>query len=859
MIDLARLMACVSDAVTHRRTLADSLCSAGGLSMADVDRLADELETLSPDRLREALDQGETLVLQSVRDSVSAEHASLLEGLAPDLAVQRTLDLAPHPPGPEESSEFTPAEARYEFVDELGRGGMGQILRARDVVLNREIALKTLLPDVQASNPQARLVAEARLTGRLEHPSIIPVYELGHLTNGEPFYTMRVITEESLESTLEQLRTHDPDAPSLQQLIQTLRQVCLAIQYAHDQGIVHRDLKPENILIGKYGEVFVIDWGIAKIMDPFPDIDLYRTGEHAPGSLVGTPLYMSPEQANGDNELVDRRTDVYALGAILYELLTLKPVFENSTVLSLLVTIIQDEPVPPSQRAPDRDVPTALEEICLRALAKIQSDRYQSAQELADDLELFLEGVKERERQEAIAKELIEEARKAHAAYKEVRGRLIQCIEDRDQLQDSVTSHAPREDRVALWEAEDQAEELRVEVEQRFGDTVSLLSQSLGFASLPEAHDALATLYWERFVEAERRNDRAMATHFEHLVRQHNRGGFTERLRGLATLTVHASPPHTDLTLAPLREHHRRLVPGGVVAMSSAPLHIDRIPHGQYLLHATAPDHAPLQLPILLDRLANVETSLRLRPRGDVPEDFVVIPAGPFLTGPARDISLSQQTVTLDEFAIKRTPVTCGEYVEFLNHLVTIDFDEAIQRSPRNQASSTSYFPFVDGKFIVPTEDADGDRWDPQWPICLIDFHDATAFAQWRSERDGYSFRLPTSLEWEKAARGIDGRIFPWGNNFDPSFCRIRESAPGKPMPAPVGTYRADTSPFGVTDMAGNISEWTSTPGDGDDTFLLRGASFNSHHVTCRLDSLLQGPAGFRHSHYGFRLVLELS
>ncbi len=865
MIDLSTLLRCATAADRDGQSFRDLLVNGGHLSQSSIEELETRLSTMSPEDVQGAVEAGETVVMQTLVENSQREGLPTLDSLLTPIESAVTMDGRPPTmdkglPDSISALDTPRAEERYEFIDELGRGGMGQILLAEDHLLGRQIALKTILPGTTIERPQERLLAEAQVTGQLEHPSIVPVYELGRLSNDEPYYTMRVITEQDLASIIDELKEGRSDTPSLLQLVQIIRQVCLAVQYAHDHGVIHRDLKPENILVGKYGEVFVIDWGIAKILSHLSDAPSPTTAEdNQLGALVGTPQYMAPEQAHGENDAVDERTDVYALGAMLYEIMTLTPVFSSPTVLGLLMTIVQDEPEPPSQRAPHRSVPRPLEEICLRALSKEPAQRYPSAQALADELDLFIEGVKERDRQLLNARKLIERARQSRQHYDQARRQLGQAISERDRLRGATPAWADPEERAQLWERESQVETLQVDVERQFGQTVRLLSQSLGHTSLDEAHDALATLYWERFIDAERRGDRPMATYFENLVRQHDTGAFTDRLRGLADIAVATTPPEAQIILSRVRERQRRFVADEVVADGTSPLSMERLPHGRYQLQAEAPGFAPLQVPLVLDRQQSLSMSLRLFPNDAVPSDFVIISEGEFITGPPGEFGVDQSRESLPTYAIQRTPVTCAQYLEFLNDLADDDPDLAAQYAPRTQEEAPSYFPIEDGRYVIPERDADGDAWDPQWPIFIINFHDASAYARWRSERDGLTYRLPTSLEWEKAARGVDGRLYPWGDHFDPSFCRIRHSTPGKPMPAPVGSYRHDTSPYGVRDMAGNIAEWTSTPHENSpDTFLLRGGSFNSFPAMCRLDWYLNSPAAYRFSHYGFRLVLDI-
>lgn len=851
MVRLDQLLASVGRAVQKGEALATVLTSEELLIEEVVADLLEELETMDGTALQAAVDFGETIAFESLKNWESENKGALNQKLSAMQGIKDTLEAiggsGPSPgPGTSELnlSALTGAEHRYEFLEELGRGGMGQILKAHDKLLDRAIALKTVLPEAKVEDPHIRLIAEARLTGRLEHPSIVPVYELGALSNGEPFYTMKVITERSLRQILDEIEAGTPGAPTLLQLVQILRQVCLAMQFAHDHGVIHRDLKPENILVGQYGEVFVIDWGIAKVLSLF-DLPAPTDSMERKGGLLGTPLYMAPEQAQGDHESVDKRTDVYALGAILYEMMTLTPIFEARNILGLLMTIIQEEPLRPSLRAPQRKIPQALEEIALRAIAKEREDRYPSAQEMANELDLFLEGVKDREKKLAAARSLIEEGHKARQIYEESLRKLEERVRERDIQLRAIGLRPTDVEREALWRSEDLVEDLRIDVERHFGEATRLFSQSLVYVSLPEAHEILAEMYWERFIDAEDRRDRATAAYFESLVRQHDQGTYDVLFRGLASLRVEASPSTTELTLLRVVEKKRRLVAGDHLALGEGTLQIDRIPHGRHLLQARAKGYAPLEIPLSLGRQEAKTLRFKMVPSEKIPDDFIVV-IPPTESGEK-------------PFGIKRTPVTCGEYVEFLNDLAEECPAKAGAHAPRTEEKGPSYFPIVNGRFIVPQKDADGDAWDPRWPICIVNHGDALAYARWRSAREGRIYRLPTSEEWERAARGVDQRLYPWGDHFDPSFCMMRDSRPGKPMPVAVGTFPADRSPYGVVDMAGNISEWTASAYRGQEgLFVLRGGSYNSLSMMCRCDDLMHSPASYRFGHYGFRLALSL-
>jgi serine/threonine-protein kinase len=290
---------------------------------------------------------------------------------------------------------------RYTLTRVHAQGGIGQVWLAHDDDLGREVALKEVRPDKSSQEEVwARFVEEARITGQLEHPSIVPVYELARRSEDQrPFYTMRFVKGRTLREASKEYhrkRAAGRTGPlDLRELLGQFLGVCNAIAYAHDRGVLHRDLKGSNVIVGDFGEVIVLDWGLAKVRGkPDSKVPLVRLDPSWPhdqtvqGQVLGTPGYMSPEQAAGRTDLVDERSDVYGLGAMLYEILTGEPPFVGEDTQEVLRRVAVEQPWPPSAIVPA--TPHALEAVCLKALAKEPAGRYASASELATEVSHYL-------------------------------------------------------------------------------------------------------------------------------------------------------------------------------------------------------------------------------------------------------------------------------------------------------------------------------------------------------------------------------------------------------------------------------------------------------------------------------------
>lgn len=301
---------------------------------------------------------------------------------------------------------------KYRFIRSIGRGGMKMVLQVKDMDATRDVAM-AVLPDA-AARPQSdivRFIQEARITASLEHPNIVPVHDIGVDSTGAPYYTMKLLRGRTLASLIKMLGSGDPGFVAEYDTVRLLRiflKICYGVAFAHSRGVIHLDLKPENIQIGDFGEVLIMDWGLAKVLESQgkagkkddSDTTLAHTDPHLPhysgttqdGIMKGTPGYMAPEQAAGMNSSKDTRTDIYSLGAILYSMMTWCDPLEQKEVMDRVAATLDNDIIPPRERTPDREIPAAIEAVIMKAMSLHPDDRYQSVRELRNEVNAFING-----------------------------------------------------------------------------------------------------------------------------------------------------------------------------------------------------------------------------------------------------------------------------------------------------------------------------------------------------------------------------------------------------------------------------------------------------------------------------------
>jgi serine/threonine-protein kinase len=746
---------------------------------------------------------------------------------------------------PEGDPDFTPAQEKYRVETKIGKGGMGEVMLVTDQDLRRQVAMKLIRRDAAIGRDQRlHFIAEAQATSQLEHPGIPPVHDIGLTQDGRLYFTMKLVQGRTLREVLHDLvlkRREVHREYTLHKLISILERICEPLHFSHEKGVVHRDLKPENIMLGDYGEVHVMDWGLARIDQQSSELSEIGAVETARkdagldtqhGAVKGTLPYMSPEQFRGEE--INRRTDLYAVGCLLYEILALQPAFEPED--AELVAKKQTGEIPDVRtRNPRRTVPEPLAIICEKALATDPADRYATAEELADDLRRWLDGRAERERRRQEAERLAREGKKASERYMALRDEIAAAEAAAEAEAKKYESWQPVSEKRSLIEAREKVEHLKVDLALAFAEAQKLFDGAL--LQEPENKSAKAELVrvWkDRLADAERRRSKADVAYAKVMIERYA----GEPVVDEGQLVLKSDPP-AEVVLSRFEEIDGVMTSVDERSLGTTPLGPVMLPSGSYLCVLKAEGRRDTRYPVRIERDQTWTGEVTLRTDDEIGEGFLHVPAGPFVYGEGEKTT----TKTLPDFAIAKYPVTFEEYLEFL---ATLDGEEAEQRKPQTLGDGPYVEKGEDGNWQVLPILVEGParEWclkeygvdfELRCPVIGIDYEDAEAYCRWKTKTTGAEWRLPTEEEREKAARGVDGRRSAWGDLEDATLGKCRGSRELPPQPEPVGAFPTAESVYGMGDASGGVWDWTSSWEDERrSSRVLRGASWLSPPVSLR-------------------------
>ncbi|MEM6927055.1 MAG: serine/threonine-protein kinase, partial [Myxococcota bacterium] len=524
---------------------------------------------------------------------------------------------------------------RYRRIRRLGSGGQGEVVLAQDRVLDRSVALKTLhVEHLESPEREAEFLDEAKRMAKLQHPNILPVYDWGRLADGRPFYTMRPLEGRTRAA---RIRYSPTTQDSLRTHIGWVMLACDALAFAHEMGIVHRDITPHNVFIGAFGEVHVIDWGVAT------DVS------EAEAVTLGNPAYCAPEQANG--QPATRSSDVFGLGTLLYSVLTGRSVWSGARDFG----VARSHPVPSAAEEPLLPVPDDLVALCDACLSRDPTRRPAGAGAVASEGRAWLEGARRRRQAEG----LVARADALYPTLLGLRERATHARAAAETILGTLDRRARPEAKASAWALEDDAAEAESRAVLEAVNYTQLLRAALVQApDLASAHERLADHYRDQHERAAERRDEAAATRLEALLQLHDRGAHAHYLRGWSALTLVTDPP-ARATLFRFEPHQRRLVPRFVRELGQTPLREVALDRGSYVVLLRAQGCAPVRYPVKLTRGAAWEAirpgdrdpyCIGLPPEAEVGPGDRYVPAGWTVVGGdplARD-SIGRRRVWID-------------------------------------------------------------------------------------------------------------------------------------------------------------------------------------------------------------------
>ena len=782
-----------------------------------------------------------------------------------DLGRRSIVEWAEDAPEQEAAADFTPAQEKFVVESTIGRGGMGEVFLVTDQDLRRQVAMKVLRRDAaQGREQRLHFIAEAQATSQLEHPGIPPIHDMGLTKEGRLYFTMKLVSGRTLREVLHDLTLKRREVAreySIHKLVSVLERVCEAMHFSHEKGVLHRDLKPENIMLGDYGEVHVMDWGLARVEgstedgygSDFETVETARIDagfETQSGSIKGTLPYMSPEQARGDK--LDRKSDLYALGCLLYEMLCLQPAFDPADG-ELLARKQTGEVRDVRTRNPRRKVPAPLAEICEKAMSVDPADRHASAEDLATALRRWLDGRSEKERRHKEAEALAKKGRAASKGYLKLRDELATAEKAAEAEAKLFQPHQPVSEKRSLLAARKKVEDLQVKLALAFAESQKLLDAALlQEAGNKSAKAALVEIWQDRLKEAERRRDKADTAYALVMIERY----LDEPLSSAGRLSLASDPSGSEVVLSRYEEIDGVLTETGEKSLGSTPLDV-ALPMGSYLCVLKKEGFRDTRYPVRIDRGGHWKGQVTLRTDQEIGEGFVYVPKGPFVYGEGKETT----SKTLDDFAIAKYPVTFGEYAEFLESLPE---EEAQERLPRTSGDGLFLDKDEEGRWRLKPEvldddiraiylDRHGEGFELRIPVFGVDWADAMAYCVWKGDR------LPTEEEREKAARGVDGRRFAWGDLEDASLGKCRDSRPERTQPEPVGAFSTAESVYHMGDASGGVWNWTqSWYDDRESSRVLRGGAWYDQPVSLRSAIRISIDPSIRGTSIGFRCARGL-
>jgi eukaryotic-like serine/threonine-protein kinase len=809
---------------------------------------------------------------------------------------------------------------RFSQIHTIGLGGIGTVLSAYEKHLDRDIAIKMLRPAFRENrNSINRFIQEAKATAHIAHPNIVPVYELGNFEDTGPFFTMKRVEGVTLQHVLKRLNEDSEKYTkkyTLRNLLNIFISICNGVAFAHSKNIIHRDLKPANIMLGDYGEVMVMDWGLVKRANhadenntdqpepesrPSNDTDTIKTID---GEVTGTPAFMSPEQACGDNHAVDIQSDIYSLGAILYTILTKQrsPFASGLKTQEILQLNAEGKIVSPRKRMPKLKIPPELNAITMKAMSREKDQRYATVLDLIHDAQNYLDHYPVNAYPEPLYLTLFKACRRRPLIPTTVAAAITALaiafgfqLYDRNErfnhymkqannnIQSGNMMYARGKTALkrltVLRQAGDNANEENINALKkqldRFGASLNnYYNVAEGFLAKieetgsrsTEANSRLGYIMKNKIYYSLMSKDFQTTKRLVDLMRLNKRPASYIMVRENKTfykkmnlvyynegvINIESTPVSSSVEITELSDNNLDKDKPEIKQLGPTPIKNKIINTGSYLITLYNKNKNTINYPVLVEAGDIIQEQIYIPKQ--IPINMAYIPAGNYYTGET-SIQRKMQKKYLPGFFIKKSEVTFGEYLRFWMSLKDPVKKQHYRSMILLNKNSRRLAPAWDNAAkLYP-------RLKTEYPVCGISHAAAEAYCRWVSIQHDRPCKLPSASQWEKAARGVDGRKYPWGRDIQKNRILIPENQLAikqYPFGAPVATFPLDISVYGVHDMAGNVREYTSSLNHGSKSmFIVKGGSSriggNSAHCS------FNGFAGRLADDIGFRYTMPLT
>jgi serine/threonine protein kinase/formylglycine-generating enzyme required for sulfatase activity len=817
----------------------------------------------------------------------------------------------------------------YNELSTIGIGGVGAVFSAHEPGLNREVALKILRPQYRNKAENIEwFIREARITAQIDHPNIPPVHRLGVFDDVGIYFTMKRIEGETLRTILRKIDEDQENyrhTYTLHRLLEIFIGACNGVAFAHSHGILHCDLKPGNLMVGDYGEVLVMDWGMARYradLDPAGegsriklDLDgvinsnVSDSPEDDKNVLGGTPAFMPPEQLSGEVTVPTEAGDIYGLGAILYTILTWKtaPFTAGKSPEDIMRLAMSGRLIPPRRAAPKAAmIPLELESICLKAMARNPAKRYAKVADLLRDVHNYLDDYPVSVYSPTLLYRLTKLIRRhplipatltaailtwtgyygfIHFSNLSQSSSLINLAEYNYVQANNYSALALRtfnllrersavtHNNIRVRMLENELYRLISERENGYNSALEFISRSTEFGLRESAVNRMcqdifkSTLIFYSRIE----NDGAMLS-FLRQARARWGNLFRHALDNDAQLAALVDKIDSRLGTLKVRSNYRdrrmtiRDASGNIVRIDSTQtennsgvlaenlpigdeLQSFELSVGSYISEISLPSGDEVTTPVLIP-LAG-EVTLELAMPDTFPPNVRYISGGKFFYG-SNTGRVGVGKIQLNSFMIGTTEVTFAEYLEFWRALPTSEAKQRCRAWYSFDPDSGERHPIWNeaGELAPPFR--------PDLPVVGISGEAAEEYCAYLGKKLQMICRLPTQLEWEKAARGVDGRVYVWGNTYEPGRALLRDNPRCKDFPvgAPSKAFPDDISVYGVLGLTGNVRELVRSSDKAEPGFMALGGSYatDAEQVDNANAYYVNDSAG----DLGFRYVLEV-